>query len=109
MHCPKCKKELDFPYGKIPFRASCPHCSVDLHSCHHCKHHNPSMPNECSLKNSLFVRDRKAYNFCEDFSLKQKEEKKEIKPSNVLKRFLEDQPTEPNKKGKAAFDDLFIN
>ncbi|MEL7431318.1 MAG: hypothetical protein AAGI90_02145 [Chlamydiota bacterium] len=110
MHCPSCKQKLDFPCGKVPFRATCPFCFVELHTCVHCSHHNPSLANQCKIKTSLFVRDRSAYNFCEDFCLKSQTKSPSSAGKKTFENLFGEEPSpEPLKKGKAAFDDLFID
>ncbi len=89
MKCVHCTNLQEFERNKIPFRAICEKCGKDLHSCKNCKHYAPGKPNDCAIAGTLFVRDRDAYNFCEDFFPKD-----EVKPL-------------ASEKGKNAFDNLF--
>lgn len=69
---------------KIGFRAVCPHCGIDLHTCTNCRYYAPGKPNDCAVPGTDFVRDREAANFCEEFKVKldpspsRKDEKKKF-------------------------------
>lgn len=56
--------------AKIAFRAICPHCGIDLHTCTNCRYYAPGKPNDCAVPGTEFVRDREAANFCEEFKVK---------------------------------------
>lgn len=72
MDCNKCKK-LAVEHGvKVGFRAECPHCGADLHTCTHCRYYSPGKPNDCLVPGTEYVRDREANNFCDDFKPKTK-------------------------------------
>ncbi len=71
MNCWKCQKAIfDAPSLKIGFRAECPHCGADLHTCTNCKYYAPGKPNDCLIPGTEWIKDREARNFCEDFSIK---------------------------------------
>lgn len=70
MHCWKCAKSLAEMKDKISFRAVCPYCGIDLHTCTNCRYYAPGKPNDCIVPGTEFVRDREAANFCEDFKIK---------------------------------------
>jgi hypothetical protein len=66
-YCWKCHKSIETTERKIPFRAVCEHCGWDLHVCKNCKFYLPGKPNDCNIPNTDIVRDREAFNFCEEF------------------------------------------
>jgi len=103
MKCPNCKTTLEFALKKIPFRATCPSCDRDLHTCENCTHYSPGKPNDCRVPDTLFVRDRTKYNFCEDFSLKEKKVPKASNSDSFDKLFNDEKAPPPKK----SFDDLF--
>lgn len=55
---------------KIAFRAVCPHCGVDLHTCTNCRYYAPGKPNDCIVPGTDPIRDREASNLCEEFKVK---------------------------------------
>lgn len=68
--CWKCHKAIaDLP-AKLSFRAVCPHCGIDLHTCTNCRYYAPGKPNDCAVPGTEFIRDREAANFCEEFKPK---------------------------------------
>lgn len=87
MKCAYCGSLQEFS-GKVPFRASCEVCGRDLHTCKNCKYYSPGKPNDCLVPGTLYISDREAYNFCEDFSPRQ-------------------DASPPQKKGKDTFESLF--
>lgn len=70
MNCPRCKKAVHDQVVKIGFRAACPHCGADLHSCVNCRYYAPGKPNDCLIPGTEYIRDREAANFCEEFKVK---------------------------------------
>ncbi|MGB7977736.1 MAG: hypothetical protein WCF19_01090 [Chlamydiales bacterium] len=70
MNCWKCKKQVGDTPVKIAFRAVCPHCGIDLHTCTNCRYYTPGKPNDCAVPGTDYVRDREAGNFCEEFKVK---------------------------------------
>jgi hypothetical protein len=68
--CWKCRKLVSEVNNKISFRAQCPHCGVDLHTCTNCRYYSPGKPNDCLIPGTEWIKDREAMNFCEDFSAK---------------------------------------
>jgi hypothetical protein len=67
MKCYKCKTEIDINEKKISFHSTCDICGEDLHICKNCKYYSPGKPNDCIVPNTLPIKDRERYNFCEDF------------------------------------------
>ena len=70
MNCWKCKKLASEKGVKVGFRAVCPHCDTDLHTCTGCRYYSPGKPNDCMVPGTDYVRNREANNFCEDFKPK---------------------------------------
>ncbi len=70
MNCWKCKKLISEVPVKIAFRATCPHCEIDLHTCTNCRYYAPGKPNDCIVPGTDYVRDREAANLCEEFKVK---------------------------------------
>jgi hypothetical protein len=67
MQCWKCNQPISEGPAKIHFRAACPHCGSDLHTCRNCRYHAPGKPNDCIVPGTESVRDREKANFCEEF------------------------------------------
>ncbi len=84
MNCWKCAKLISDVPAKIGFRAMCPHCGIDLHTCTNCRYYAPGKPNDCIVPGTEFVRDREANNFCEDFKVKLDSETKPKQKFNSL-------------------------
>ena len=70
MNCWKCNKQYSEKDVKVGYRAVCPHCDTDLHTCTNCRYYSPGKPNDCSIPGTDYVRNREANNFCEDFKPK---------------------------------------
>jgi hypothetical protein len=90
-HCWRCHKCISHNPMQINFRAECPFCGSDLHTCTNCRHHDKNRHNECMIPNTDPVRDREARNFCEDFSPRsnnQAETKPDIK--NAINSLFKD-------------------
>jgi hypothetical protein len=75
--CWKCHKTIAEINKKIGFRAQCPHCGVDLHTCTNCRFYCPGKPNDCLVPGTEWVKDREAMNFCEEFAVRQPSPNKE--------------------------------
>ena len=87
MKCWKCKREIAEAPAKIAFRAMCPECGIDLHTCTNCRYYAPGKPNDCEVPGTEFIRDREAANFCEEFKLKTDspgQPKRDLKKFNSL-------------------------
>lgn len=95
---------IETTYNKIPFRMSCPSCGIDLHSCKQCRFYQQGKPNDCNVPHSLFVRDESAYNFCEDFALKEDTPQKEKPNQDAIKKVLGEMDVNESKN---SFDSLF--
>jgi hypothetical protein len=72
--CSHCKKnspiELIGGRAVVSFRASCPHCASDLHTCLNCFLHDPSAYHECRESSAEWVKDKERGNKCEYFGPK---------------------------------------
>jgi hypothetical protein len=67
MDCWKCGKQISDGLVKIGFRAACIHCGIDLHVCKNCRYYAPGKPNDCAVPGTEFIKDRDAFNFCEEY------------------------------------------
>ncbi len=68
MNCWKCGKDTGEKEGiKLSFRAECPSCGADLHTCRQCKYYKPGLPNDCMVPGTDYVADREKMNYCEEF------------------------------------------
>lgn len=67
MDCWKCRKQVSPVNIKIGFRAACPHCGIDQHVCKNCRYYSPGKPNDCAVPGTEPIKDREAFNFCEEF------------------------------------------
>ena len=70
MDCWKCDRQISEQPIKIGFRAVCIHCGIDLHVCKNCRYYSPGKPNDCAVPGTEFIRDREAFNFCKNSSLR---------------------------------------
>lgn len=70
LHCWKCHKQISKEPIRIGFRATCPHCDIDLHVCKNCRYYSIGKPNDCLVPGTEFVKDREASNLCEEFKPK---------------------------------------
>lgn len=72
--CNHCKKSspVEQVSGRsvVSFRATCPHCSSDLHTCTHCSFHDLGAYRECRESSAEWVKDKEKGNRCEYFSPK---------------------------------------
>lgn len=100
MKCWKCQKQVSESPVNIGFRATCSHCSADLHVCKNCRYYSIGKPNDCQVPGTDRVLDREQSNLCEEFK-PLVELKREASP-HTKKIFGED-PLPPKK----GFDDLF--
>lgn len=111
MKCWNCGADQpDPPWGKLSFRAVCEKCYSSLHCCRNCVHHKPGAPNECAVPGTLYIADRSAANFCEDFKLKGTGPIKTGDPNAAAKRLFGDDGNDSNEKNndpKKKFDSLF--
>jgi hypothetical protein len=93
--CNHCKKSsvIENVSGRpvVSFRATCPHCSSDLHICMNCSRHDPGSYRECRESSAEWVKDKEKGNKCEYF---------------VPKGVSED-PSSAQQTAKSALDDLF--
>lgn len=81
MNCWKCAKLISDAPVKIGFRALCPHCGIDLHTCLGCSYYAPGKPNDCAVPGTEYVRDRESSNFCEEFRVKTDPSSKRLEPN----------------------------
>lgn len=93
--CNHCKKSspVETVSGRsvVAFRATCPHCSADLHICRNCSLYDPGAYHECRESSAEWVKDKEKTNRCEFFSVKAGT----------------DQSPDSNQSVKSALDDLF--
>lgn len=68
--CHHCKTEWVSEAKRPGFKEVCEQCSSYLHCCLNCRHHNPSLHNQCAIPTTDFVAKRDGANFCEDFEFK---------------------------------------
>ena len=67
-NCHKCRTDWDAGGKRQPgFKETCVKCGAWLHCCRNCRHHRPSLHNQCYIPNTEWVGDRLAANFCEEF------------------------------------------
>ncbi len=89
--CWKCGKKLpEFEWGKVSFRATCEHCSADLHVCKNCIYYMPGKPNDCLMPGTEHVSDREKNNLCDSFKLLGKKFSKGPSIEDVSKRLFGD-------------------
>lgn len=68
--CHRCQTEWVSEAKRPGFKELCSSCSSYLHCCINCRHHNPSLHNQCAISTTDFVSKRDGSNFCEDFEFK---------------------------------------
>lgn len=101
--CWHCGKGLELPEGPLSFSATCEHCDAWLHCCLNCHYYQPGLPNDCKIPNTDQIADREKKNFCDEFRMLGKFEKKK-ESLEVMKQLFGDEEAEEEKKG---FGDLF--
>lgn len=90
VHCWKCGAQLEDPSGKLPFRDQCSHCGSWLHVCRNCRNYKPGQPNDCLIPGTEYIKDREAFNFCEEFQLLGKTPERKKDPRDVLRKLFGD-------------------
>ena len=91
MNCWRCKKALtDLPV-KVGFRATCPSCGVDLHTCAGCRYFASGKPNDCLVPGTEYVRNRESANLCEDFKIKTEFSKEPIRDKKRFDSLFKDE------------------
>ena len=92
--CNHCKKPspLELVSGRavLAFRATCPHCSSDLHICYNCKHYDAGSYHECRESSAEWVRDKERSNKCEYFATKDASASNDADGKNKAKSALDD-------------------
>jgi hypothetical protein len=72
IRCSHCKKsspiELVSGRAVVSFRATCPHCSSDLHTCQNCSLFDPGAYHECRESSAEWVKDKERGNKCEYYT-----------------------------------------
>lgn len=68
--CHRCQTQWVSEAKRPGFKEACESCSAYLHCCMNCRHHSPSLHNQCAIPTTDFVGDRQGANFCEDFEFK---------------------------------------
>ena len=71
--CHHCQTEWVSEAKRPGFKEVCESCSSYLHCCVNCRHHNPSLHNQCAIPTTDFVHKRDGANFCEDFEFEDAE------------------------------------
>jgi len=90
-HCHKSSPvETSSGRSVVAFRAVCPHCSSDLHTCHHCSFFDPSAYRECRESSAEWVKDKERANRCEYFSVKSSSGGDADKSQQAAKSALDD-------------------
>ena len=56
------------------FRATCDDCGMYWHCCRNCRFHDTTQPNECRIPNIELVAEKEKANFCEEFTLAERDE-----------------------------------
>jgi hypothetical protein len=108
MKCWKCGADEADPFGgKLPFRAVCETCGVELHCCVNCVFYFPGKPNDCAVPGTGYVADRTAANLCEEFKLFGKGPSKAVDLSDIAKRLFGDDLPAKDKDSKKRFSSLF--
>lgn len=108
MKCWKCGANLpDFPWGKIPFRATCDFCGTALHCCKNCRFYKPGLPNDCAVPGTDFIPDREAINFCEEFKLSEKIPEPKKDPRDAARKLFGEEPEDQKEDPKDKFKRLF--
>ena len=87
--CYQCGEEIELE-GKVMRKDTCPSCHAWLHSCRHCRFHDPAVNNQCREPAAEWVASKESNNFCEYFE-----------PGG------ERGPVRPRQRGRDAFDQLF--
>lgn len=106
MFCWHCKKKIELPNKKVGFRAVCENCGFDLHVCKNCKYFSIGKPNDCSIPNVDFVKDKEKNNFCEDFKAKiELDEEKNSNIEDVNKKLFKDSTSFIKKDFNSLFKD----
>ncbi|MEY4667856.1 MAG: hypothetical protein RL518_555 [Pseudomonadota bacterium] len=92
--CFHCKKPspLELVSGRavVSFRASCPHCSSDLHVCLNCSLHDRGAYHECRETSAEWVKDKERGNKCEYFQPRTGSDNKVADVSDKVKSALDD-------------------
>ncbi len=64
--CYQCGEEIELE-GKVVRKDTCPSCHAWLHSCRHCRFHDPAVNNQCREPAAEWVSTKESNNFCEYF------------------------------------------
>ncbi len=87
--CYQCGEEIELE-GKVLRKDTCPSCHAWLHSCRHCRFHDPAVNNQCREPAAEWVSTKESNNFCEYFE-----------PGG------DRGPVRSRQRGREAFDQLF--
>ncbi|MBI2425940.1 MAG: hypothetical protein HYV27_24160 [Candidatus Hydrogenedentes bacterium] len=68
--CHNCHTPWDAGKPKPAPKDSCPACDAYLHCCLNCRHHRPSLHNQCYIPNTEWVGDRRGMNYCDEFEFR---------------------------------------
>lgn len=66
--CGKCGHQVPASQLEVDHQSTCSKCGTPLHSCRHCKHHDPHVRFECKKPIETRIADKWAANDCALFS-----------------------------------------
>lgn len=107
MFCWKCGASIDFPLGKVSFRATCKTCNAWQHCCRNCVNYRPGLPNDCVIPGTDHIADRELNNYCEEYVVLGNPPAKSTDPNVVSKRLFGDDDTPQKKSPQERLKDLF--
>ena len=71
--CHACGEPWEGSAGSQPGKnETCGKCDADLHTCLNCRHHDPSVKNECRSRTAEPVKDKDRHNHCDEFQFADK-------------------------------------
>lgn len=104
MRCWNCQKELEDPFHKLSFKATCDFCQAWLHCCQNCRFYQVGQPNDCLIPGTEQIADRQTANYCEEFSLRKSEQAPSQASAEEIERRLFGENNLPKKQD---FNSLF--
>jgi len=107
MFCWKCGAPIEFPLGKVSFRAVCETCHAWQHCCRNCVNYRPGLPNDCAIPGTDYIADRELNNYCEEYVLLGKAPAASADPDSVSKRLFGEKFERKGKSAQDRFKDLF--
>jgi hypothetical protein len=88
----------------VGFRAECEQCTAFLHCCKNCQFYKPGLSNDCQIPDTARVVDREGCNFCEEFSVRGKQQSSGDVKSASRALFGDDEESGPS---TSSVDSLF--